>query len=67
MIVLGLSNAFESGASLTIDGRVVAAANEERFSRKKQDDAFPWRAIEYVLSAGGVKSSEIDAVTYGWG
>ncbi|MDP3938297.1 MAG: carbamoyltransferase C-terminal domain-containing protein [Deltaproteobacteria bacterium] len=67
MIVLGLSNAFESGASLTIDGKTVAAANEERFSRRKQDDAFPWRAIEYVLSMGGLKASEVDAVAYGWG
>jgi carbamoyltransferase len=67
MIVLGISNAFESGASLTVEGRTVAAANEERFSRKKQDDAFPRRAIEYVLSAGGLKGSEVDVVTYGWG
>jgi carbamoyltransferase len=67
MIVLGISNAFESGASLTIDGKTVAAVNEERFSRKKQDDAFPRQAIEHVLSVGGLKPSEVDAVTYGWG
>jgi len=67
MIVLGVTNAFDSGASLTIDGRTVAAANEERFSRKKQDDGFPWQSIEYVLSAGEVSAEELDAVTYGWG
>jgi len=67
MIVLGLTNAFDSGASLTIDGKTVAAANEERFSRKKQDDGFPWRSIEYVLAEAGVTASEIDAVAYGWG
>ena len=66
MIVLGITNAFDSGASLTIDGKTVAAANEERFSRRKQDDSFPWKSIEYVLSAGGVRASEVDAVTYGW-
>jgi carbamoyltransferase len=67
MIVLGITNAFDSGASLTIDGKTVAAANEERFSRRKQDDRFPEQAIEYVLSAGGIQASEVDAVTYGWG
>ena len=40
MIYLGIHNSWQSGAALIVDGRVVAACNEERFTRKKNDDAF---------------------------
>jgi carbamoyltransferase len=54
--------AHDSGATLVVDGRVVAAVNEERFSRKKNDDAFPFQAIETVLKLGGVMARDVDVV-----
>ena len=52
MKVLGIANAWDSGAALLVDGVVVAAANEERFSRIKLDRCFPERSIGYVLASG---------------
>ena len=42
-----------------IDGRIVAAAQEERFTRKKHDDGFPTRAIEYCLAEAGLTPSDV--------
>lgn len=44
----------DSAAVLLVDGKIVAAAQEERFSRIKNDDAFPINAIFYVLEEGGI-------------
>jgi carbamoyltransferase len=63
--VLGIANAWDSGAALLVDGVVVAAANEERFSRIKLDRCFPERAIDYVLAAGGLDLDGIDLVASG--
>ena len=65
MKVLGLANAWDSGAALLVDGVVVAAANEERFSRIKLDRCFPERAIDYVLAAGGLGIDDVDIVASG--
>ena len=65
MKVLGIANAWDSGAALLVDGVVVAAANEERFSRIKLDRCFPERAIDYVLATGGLELDEIDLVASG--
>jgi carbamoyltransferase len=54
--------AHDSGATLVIDGRVVAAVNEERFSRKKNDDSFPFRSIETVLKLAGVTARDVSVV-----
>ncbi len=54
MIVLGISAFYhDSAAALTIDGEVVAAAQQERFSRKKNDSEFPGDAIAYCLDQAG--------------
>ncbi len=54
--------AHDSGATLVVDGQVVAAVNEERYSRKKNDDAFPFRSIEAVLRMGGITAGDVDVV-----
>jgi carbamoyltransferase len=63
--VLGISCFFhDSAAALLKDGVLVAAAEEERFTRKKHDYGFPQRAIEYVLAAEGIESREVDYVAF---
>jgi carbamoyltransferase len=63
--VLGISAFYhDSAAALLRDGQVVAAAQEERFSRKKHDAGFPARAVRYVLREAGVKPEELDAVGF---
>ena len=53
--ILGLSAFYhDSAACLVQDGRIVGAAQEERFTRKKHDAAFPKNAIEYCLKEGGI-------------
>jgi carbamoyltransferase len=63
--VLGISAYYhDSAACLVEDGRIVAAAQEERFTRKKHDAAFPTRAIEYCLREAGIGPSQIDHVGF---
>ncbi|HEX8725942.1 MAG TPA: carbamoyltransferase [Gemmatimonadaceae bacterium] len=63
--VLGISAFYhDSAACLLRDGVVVAAAQEERFSRIKGDERFPARAIAFCLAAGGVRADALDAVAF---
>jgi len=65
MRILGISAFYhDSAAALVEDGQVVAAAQEERFSRKKFDEGFPHRAIEYCLTHAGVRLREVDQVVF---
>ncbi|WP_417414480.1 carbamoyltransferase [Hoeflea sp.] len=65
MRVLGLSAFYhDSAAALVEDGRIVAAAQEERFSRKKFDSSFPKASIEYCLATAGCKLSDVDIITF---
>jgi len=65
MNILGLSYYYhDSSAALVRDGVLVAAAAEERFSRKKHDSGFPALAIEFVLRAGGLTSHDVDYVVF---
>src|SRR5580704_6359100 len=65
MRVLGISAFYhDSAAALVVDGKVSAAAQEERFSRKKFDQNFPRGAIEYCLAHAGVRLSDIDRVVF---
>src|SRR5215469_14597555 len=65
MRVLGISAFYhDSAAALVADGHIVAAAQEERFTRKKHDAGFPEHAIRYCLEAGGGALCEIDAVVF---
>lgn len=63
--VLGISAFYhDSAAALVVDGRIVAAAQEERFSRIKHDPGFPARAIEYCLAEAGLAPSQLDYVCF---
>lgn len=65
MRVLGISAFYhDSAAALIEDGRVVAAAQEERFTRKKHDPSFPARAIEYCLAEANCGMNDIDHVVF---
>jgi carbamoyltransferase len=65
MRVLGISAFYhDSAAALIEDGRVVAAAQEERFTRKKHDARFPSQAIAYCLEAGKIGGGDIDKVAF---
>jgi carbamoyltransferase len=63
--LLGISAFYhDSAAALVVDGDIVAAAHEERFSRLKHDSAFPRHAIAYVLDEAGLELSDITAVSF---
>jgi len=63
--VLGISSYFhDSAASLLIDGEIVAAAQEERFTRKKHDSSFPLNAINYVMIEGNLTLKDIDYIVF---
>ncbi|MBI4964275.1 MAG: hypothetical protein HY913_13440 [Desulfomonile tiedjei] len=63
--ILGISAFYhDSAACLVADGQIVAAAQEERFSRKKGDDRFPEKAVEYCLAEAGITGSQLFAVAY---
>ena len=63
--ILGISAFYhDSAAAIIVDGQIVAAAQEERFTRIKHDAAFPARAIEYCLAQAGVTAKELDFVGF---
>lgn len=65
MFVLGISALYhDSAAALLRDGEIVAAAQEERFTRKKHDPGFPKQAIEYCLQEAGIGPGDIDVVAF---
>jgi carbamoyltransferase len=65
MNILGLSAFYhDSAACLVRDGEILAAAQEERFTRKKHDHGFPTHAIDYCLKEGGIDTSDLDAVAF---
>ena len=63
--ILGISAFYhDSAAALIIDGEIISAAQEERFSRKKHDPSYPFNAINFVLKNSGIKLSKIDHVVF---
>ncbi len=65
MQVLGISAFYhDSAAAVVADGRIIAAAQEERFTRKKHDAGFPTHAIAYCLEAAGCKLTDVDHVVF---
>ena len=65
MRVLGISAFYhDSAAALVVDGRIVAAAQEERFTRKKFDSSYPRHSVDYCLATAGVTLGDIDYVTF---
>lgn len=65
MYILGISAFYhDSAAALVRDGEIIAAAQEERFTRIKHDDAFPVNAINYCLQEAGITAVELDAIGF---
>src|SRR6185436_2464136 len=65
MRVLGISAFYhDSAAALIEDGKLVGAAQEERFTRKKHDSAFPENAVNYCLDEAGIKLADVDYVAF---
>jgi carbamoyltransferase len=65
MRILGISAFYhDSAAALVEDGRIVAAAQEERFTRKKHDSRFPENAVRFCLDAGGTGASGVDLIVF---
>lgn len=63
--ILGIAAFYhDSAAALIVDGEIVAAAQEERFTRKKHDAGFPGNAIEYCLAEAGIEIKDIDYITF---
>ena len=65
MRILGISALYhDSAAAIVVDGKIVAAAQEERFTRKKHDPRFPRNAIVYCLDEAGCRLSELDHIVF---
>ena len=63
--ILGISAFYhDSAAAILVDGKILAAAQEERFTRKKHDSSYPFNAVEYVLKFSKLKLSEIDYIVF---
>lgn len=63
--ILGISAFYhDSAAVIIIDGEIIAAAEEERFTRKKHDSTFPANAVKYVLGEAGISIKDVDAVSF---
>ena len=66
MYILGISAFYhDSAACLVRDGKIIAAAQEERFTRKKHDYTFPTNAIHYCLNEAGIDGTKLDYVAFG--
>ena len=66
MKILGINHSNDAAAALVVDGRVVAASQEERFSRLKHDASFPDKAIDFCLKTQGIALGDLDAVGFFW-
>jgi len=65
MYILGISCYYhDSAAALLKDGQVIAAVEEERFSREKNDDGFPKLAIDYCMKEAGITESDLDCIAF---
>ena len=63
--ILGISAFYhDSAAALVIDGEIIAAAQEERFTRKKHDYDFPQNAVDYCLKEAGITPEQLDYVGF---
>jgi carbamoyltransferase len=63
--ILGISAFYhDSAACILKDGKIMAAAQEERFSRKKHDPSYPKNAIEFVLKYSNLKLSEVNQIVF---
>ena len=66
--ILGISAFYhDSAAAIIHDGKIIAAAQEERFSRKKHDNSFPKKSINYVLGNSNINLRDVHQIAYSWG
>ncbi len=66
MYILGLTTLGDSAASLIKDGKLIAAVEEERFSRKKHHSGFPYKAIEFCLDYAGISLKDVEHIGHYW-
>ena len=66
MKILGINHSNDAAAALVVDGRVIAASQEERFSRIKHDASFPDKAIDFCLKMQGLTLADLDGVGFFW-
>jgi len=66
MYILGLTTLGDSAAAIIKDGQLIAAVEEERFSRRKHHSGFPYQAIEYCLKEAGITLAEVEHVGHYW-
>ena len=65
VIILGISAYYhDSAATILVDGKIIACAQEERFSRNKGDAEFPSMSIKYCLSEAKIKLSDVDDIVF---
>lgn len=64
--ILGLTTMGDAAATLLVDGEIVAAVEEERFSRQKHHSGFPYRSVEYCLAQGEITMADVDHVSLYW-
>ena len=63
--ILGISAFYhDSAAAIIHDGNIIAAAQEERFSRKKHDPRYPFNAVKYVLEESSLSLNEVDHIVF---
>jgi len=63
--ILGISAFYhDSAATILVDGKIIAAAQEERFTRKKHDASYPFNAIEFVLNFANIKLNDVDQIIF---
>ena len=63
--ILGISAYYhDSAAAIIVDGEIIAAAQEERFTRKKHDSSFPINAVNYVLDESGIGCNDLLAIVF---
>ena len=63
--ILGISAFYhDSAAALLVDGKIISAAQEERFSRKKHDARYPYNAIQFVLNYSNLQLNEVDYIVF---
>ena len=64
-IILGISAFYhDSAATILVNGKILAAAQEERFTRKKHDASYPFNAIQFVLKYANIKLNEVDQIIF---
>ena len=63
--ILGISAFYhDSSATIILDGKIIAAAQEERFTRKKHDSNYPRHAIDFVLNYSGLSLNQVDKIIF---